>query len=163
MEHKLAAITHCYHKLTTHKIALGFSKPSLFQQKTLEQREKAKNKWSHSAQTYWSDHLFSVDVTMREVIYLTINNYSKVMGSWRLTNSQPRSKLLSVGRVIRVEQLKLTVMGIASQSQFTWVVNKYDKASVESTIDIRHICWTQYGTLTSKARNKLSQSQLIFK
>jgi len=44
MEHKLAAITHCYHKLTTHKIALGFSKPSLFQQKTLEQREKAKNK-----------------------------------------------------------------------------------------------------------------------
>merc|ERR1711907_838615 len=42
MENKLAAITHCYHKLTTHKIALGFSKPTLFQQKTLEQREKAK-------------------------------------------------------------------------------------------------------------------------
>jgi small subunit ribosomal protein S7e len=44
MESKLAAITHCYHKLTTHKIALGFSKPTLFQQKTLEQREKAKGK-----------------------------------------------------------------------------------------------------------------------
>ena len=43
MEDKLAAITHCYHKLTTHKIALGFSKPTLFQQKTLEQREKARN------------------------------------------------------------------------------------------------------------------------
>jgi len=42
MEAKLTAITHCYHKLTTHKIALGFSKPTLFQQKTLEQREKAK-------------------------------------------------------------------------------------------------------------------------
>jgi len=42
MESKLAAITHCYHKLTTHKIALGFSKPTLFQQKTLEQRERAK-------------------------------------------------------------------------------------------------------------------------
>merc|ERR1712032_636387 len=42
MESKLAAITHCYHKLTTHKIALGFSKPTLFQAKTLEQRERAK-------------------------------------------------------------------------------------------------------------------------
>lgn len=42
MEHKIAAITHCYHKLTTHKIALGFSKPTLFQQKTLEQRVKAR-------------------------------------------------------------------------------------------------------------------------
>merc|ERR1711934_411991 len=41
MESKVAAITHCYHKLTTHKIALGFSKPTLFQQKTLEQRAKA--------------------------------------------------------------------------------------------------------------------------
>jgi len=44
MEHKMAAITHCYHKLTTHRIHLGFSKPSLFQQKTLEQRERAKAK-----------------------------------------------------------------------------------------------------------------------
>lgn len=44
MEHKVKAITHCYHKLTTHKIALGFSKPTLFQQKTLEQRERAKAK-----------------------------------------------------------------------------------------------------------------------
>ena len=44
MEDKLDAIIDCYHKLTTHKIALGFSKPSLFQQKTLEQREKAKGK-----------------------------------------------------------------------------------------------------------------------
>jgi len=40
METKIAAITHCYHKLTTHKIALGFSKPTLFQQKTLEQRAR---------------------------------------------------------------------------------------------------------------------------
>jgi len=44
MDHKVAAITHCYHKLTTHRIHLGFSKPSLFQQKTLEQRERAKAK-----------------------------------------------------------------------------------------------------------------------
>ena len=44
MEHKVKAITHCYHKLTTHKIHLGFSKPTLFQQKTLEQRERAKAK-----------------------------------------------------------------------------------------------------------------------
>jgi small subunit ribosomal protein S7e len=44
MEHKMAAITHCYHKLTTHRIHLGFSKPTLFQQKTLEQRERAKAK-----------------------------------------------------------------------------------------------------------------------
>merc|ERR1711970_1525099 len=38
MEAKVAAITHCYHKLTTHKVALGFSKPTLFQQKTLDAR-----------------------------------------------------------------------------------------------------------------------------
>lgn len=44
MEDKIAAITHCYHKLTTHRIGLGFSKPTLFQQKTLEQRERAKAK-----------------------------------------------------------------------------------------------------------------------
>jgi len=44
MDHKVAAITHCYPKLTTHRIHLGFSKPSLFQQKTLEQRERAKAK-----------------------------------------------------------------------------------------------------------------------
>lgn len=42
MEDKIAAITHCYHKLTTHKIALGFSKPSVFQQKILDARA-AKN------------------------------------------------------------------------------------------------------------------------
>merc|ERR1712022_44636 len=41
MEHKLAAITHCYHKLTTHKIALGFSKPTLFQQKTPRAERKS--------------------------------------------------------------------------------------------------------------------------
>jgi hypothetical protein len=40
MEKKLDAITHCYHKLTTHKIALGFAKPSVFQQKIIEQRQK---------------------------------------------------------------------------------------------------------------------------
>ena len=44
MEHKLSAITYCYHKLTTYRIGLGFSKPTLFQQKTLEQRERAKAK-----------------------------------------------------------------------------------------------------------------------
>jgi len=42
MEDKIAAITHCYHKLTTHKIALGFSKPTLFQQKTLDLRAEKK-------------------------------------------------------------------------------------------------------------------------
>ena len=40
MENKLDAIMHCYHKLTTHKIALGFSKPNNFQQKILSQRNK---------------------------------------------------------------------------------------------------------------------------
>ena len=39
IESKIAAITHCYHKLTTHKIALGFSKPTPFAQKVLEQRQ----------------------------------------------------------------------------------------------------------------------------
>lgn len=40
MEGKIDAIMHCYHKLTTHKIALGFSKPNQFQQKILAQRKK---------------------------------------------------------------------------------------------------------------------------
>jgi small subunit ribosomal protein S7e len=40
MENKIDAIMHCYHKLTTHKIALGFSKPNSFQQKILAQRNK---------------------------------------------------------------------------------------------------------------------------
>merc|ERR1711957_418116 len=40
MENKIDAIMHCYHKLTTHKIALGFSKPNNFQQKILQQRNK---------------------------------------------------------------------------------------------------------------------------
>ena len=40
MENKIDAIMHCYHKLTTHKIALGFSKPNAFQQKILSQRNK---------------------------------------------------------------------------------------------------------------------------
>merc|ERR1712086_1117630 len=40
MEGKLDAIMHCYHKLTTHKIALGFSKPNSFQSKILSQRNK---------------------------------------------------------------------------------------------------------------------------
>jgi len=38
MDPKLDAIMHCYHKLTTHKIALGFSKPSPFQQKLIASR-----------------------------------------------------------------------------------------------------------------------------
>jgi hypothetical protein len=42
MQGKLDAITHCYHKLTTHKIALGFAKPSVFQQKIIEQRQQQK-------------------------------------------------------------------------------------------------------------------------
>lgn len=42
MEDKLDAIIDCYHKLTTHKISLGFSKPSIFQQKIIKSRaEKA--------------------------------------------------------------------------------------------------------------------------
>jgi len=40
MDGKIDAIMHCYHKLTTHKIALGFSKPNQFQQKILAQRKK---------------------------------------------------------------------------------------------------------------------------
>ena len=38
MEKKIDAITHCYHALTTHKIALGYSKPTHFQKKIIEQR-----------------------------------------------------------------------------------------------------------------------------
>jgi len=38
IENKIDAIIHCYHKLTTHKIALGFSKPSVFQQKIIASR-----------------------------------------------------------------------------------------------------------------------------
>lgn len=42
MEDKLDAIIDCYHKLTTHKISLGFSKPSIFQAKIIKTRaEKA--------------------------------------------------------------------------------------------------------------------------
>jgi len=40
---KIDAVTHVYQKLTTHKITLGFSKPSLFQQKVIESRA-AKNR-----------------------------------------------------------------------------------------------------------------------
>jgi len=40
IDRKLDAIMHCYHKLTTHKIALGYSKPSPFQQKLIESRAK---------------------------------------------------------------------------------------------------------------------------
>jgi hypothetical protein len=42
MENKFDAIMHLYHKLTTHKIALGFAKPSPFQQKIIEQRAVSK-------------------------------------------------------------------------------------------------------------------------
>ena len=38
MQDKLDAITHCYQKLTTHKITLGFSKPSVFQQKQIDMK-----------------------------------------------------------------------------------------------------------------------------
>ena len=40
MEDRLDAIIDCYHKLTTHKISLGFSKPTPFQQKIIDQRNK---------------------------------------------------------------------------------------------------------------------------
>jgi len=42
MDDKLDAITHAYHKLTTHKISLGYSRPSVFEQKILDTRA-AKN------------------------------------------------------------------------------------------------------------------------
>lgn len=42
MDNRIDAITHCYHALTTHKIALGYAKPSHFQQKIIDQRA-AKN------------------------------------------------------------------------------------------------------------------------
>jgi len=38
MDNKFDAIMHCYHRLTTHKIALGYSKPTLYQQKIISQR-----------------------------------------------------------------------------------------------------------------------------
>jgi len=38
MINRLTAIAHCYHKLTTHKIALGFTKATPFQQKILDSR-----------------------------------------------------------------------------------------------------------------------------
>jgi hypothetical protein len=38
MENKIEAIQHVYHKLTTHKIAIGFSKPTIYQQKIISQR-----------------------------------------------------------------------------------------------------------------------------
>jgi small subunit ribosomal protein S7e len=41
LENKFDAIMHCYHKLTTHKIALGFTKPTVFQQKLIDQRQKS--------------------------------------------------------------------------------------------------------------------------
>ena len=41
MADRLAAITHCYKALTTHKVTFGFAKPSVFQQKILENRQKA--------------------------------------------------------------------------------------------------------------------------
>jgi hypothetical protein len=44
MENRLSAIQHCYHKLTTHKIALGFSKPTIFQAKIIETRKKGEDK-----------------------------------------------------------------------------------------------------------------------
>jgi small subunit ribosomal protein S7e len=43
MEDKLDAIIDCYHKLTTHKVSLGFSKPTPFQQKIITQRMKKSN------------------------------------------------------------------------------------------------------------------------
>lgn len=39
MEDKLDAIMHCYHMLTTHKIALGFTKPTSFQQKLITSKQ----------------------------------------------------------------------------------------------------------------------------
>ena len=45
MDEKLDAIIDCYHTLTTHKISLGFAKPSVFQQKIIKHRtDKASGK-----------------------------------------------------------------------------------------------------------------------
>lgn len=51
MENKIDAIIHCYHKLTTRKIALGFSKPSTFQQKIIDSR-KAKQWMKNNENVY---------------------------------------------------------------------------------------------------------------
>jgi len=40
MEDRLDAIMHCYHSLTTHRIHLSFSKPSVFQQKIIANRKE---------------------------------------------------------------------------------------------------------------------------
>jgi hypothetical protein len=40
VESKLDAMAHMYHKLTTHKITLHFSKPNSFQKKVLEQKKQ---------------------------------------------------------------------------------------------------------------------------
>jgi len=44
MDDKLDAIIDCYHKLTTHKISLGFAKPSVFQQTVLKIRQQKAGK-----------------------------------------------------------------------------------------------------------------------
>jgi hypothetical protein len=40
VESKLDAISHIYHKLTTHKITLHFARPNSFQKKVLEAKKQ---------------------------------------------------------------------------------------------------------------------------
>ncbi len=40
IESKLDAISHIYHKLTTHKISLHFSRPNSFQKKVLDAKKQ---------------------------------------------------------------------------------------------------------------------------
>ena len=40
MTDRISAIAHCYHALTTHKITFGFAKPTAFQQKIIDNRQK---------------------------------------------------------------------------------------------------------------------------
>ncbi len=40
VEHKLDAMAQIYHKITTHKISLHFSKPNSFQKKVLDSKKQ---------------------------------------------------------------------------------------------------------------------------
>jgi len=72
MDNRIDAITHCYHALTTHKIALGYAKPSHFQQKIIAQRN-AKN---------WANQMMIPEVTIWVIEFKTIK--SKIIDSnWK--------------------------------------------------------------------------------
>merc|ERR1712083_148990 len=43
VDKKIDCMAHCYQRLTTHKISIGFSKPTTFQKKKLEQIKEKKN------------------------------------------------------------------------------------------------------------------------